>query len=99
MVNAVNMPYDELAVRAPIELQQAGTVAVFCQYDRACEEDQRARNTLTQCATAGGILTGLGISEVRLVTATLDELRAENVPIVTTARPRLARVTIPNSAP
>jgi hypothetical protein len=99
IASAVSMPFDEIESRAPIELGEGGSVFVFCQYDRACEEDQRARHTLTQCMAAGALLKGMGVSDVRLVTATLDELRAENAPIDTTSRPNLARITIAQGLP
>jgi hypothetical protein len=92
--HAMNIPFDELPVRAPIELPNAARIVVFCQYDEACEERYRERNSLTYCTLAASTLARSGASEVSVLTADLDKLRAARVRMVSSTAFQLPRTIV-----
>lgn len=95
--NAVSMPLDELAARGPVELGKYGNgsrVVIFCHYDGPCEEEERARKSLTQCVLAGSILTSAGVENVMLLTADAAALKAEGVPMAKGRRPAIRRTPV-----
>ncbi len=92
--NAVNIPFDELPTRAPIELPKDRKTLLFCQYEMACEERLREHNALTYCTLAASALFRAGVSEVGLLTANLEKVRAANVPLVASEGFSLARAPV-----
>jgi hypothetical protein len=92
--HAINIPFEELAVRAPIELPKDKPVFLFCQYQQACEERYRERLTLTSCTLAASVLGRAGISDVNLLTADIEKLRAAHVPVVSSTRTHLKRFVL-----
>jgi len=94
IAGAVNIPLDELSVRASIELPKNQMAVVFCQYDQECEERFRERKALTYCSLAASMLFRSGVSQVGVLTADLDQLRTTSVPLASSAGFRLPRVVV-----
>jgi hypothetical protein len=69
---ALNIPMDELEVRAIHELPRGADVAVFCQYYRDCESSQQAQGKFTRCSLATILLNGLGF-HARLLPEKIDD--------------------------
>lgn len=77
---AVNIPTDELEMRAPHELLEAPTF-LYCNFQAACE----ARGVTTRCSLSMEILKNAGFSDVHVIRDPLPLLKKEGVPITGTA--------------
>jgi hypothetical protein len=64
---AVNIPWDELQIRAIHELPKGAEVAVYCEYHPACEASYQDKGVPTRCSLATSFLSGLGF-HARLLT-------------------------------
>lgn len=78
---AINIPEDELEIRAPREVPAGADVAVFCQYYSECEESFRRKGVLTNCTISTMMLSSLGIA-ARLLPAEMMDMEKAGLAIV-----------------
>jgi len=96
---ALNIPYDELSIRASIEIPRGAKVVLFCQYLADCEEKVRERNALSQCSLAASYIIRAGATEVSLVTAEHKKLIEAGVPMESTTRNSIPLSLVAQSSP
>lgn len=71
IAGAINIPEDELELRAVHEIPPGAQVAVFCNYQSDCESKFRATGAPTVCTMSTMLLRSMGI-DARLLTTTLS---------------------------
>lgn len=59
---AINIPEDELEIRAPRELPREADVAVFCEYRANCEQSYAEKGVFTNCTMSTMLLRSLGLN-------------------------------------
>src|SRR5207245_2786913 len=77
ITTAINIPVDELAVRAPHELLEDTNTIVYCQFSAACQ----ARGIPSLCSNATEELRRIGITNVHVVRDPLPLLSDAGIPI------------------
>lgn len=75
---AINIPADEIQMRAAKELPPHFDVAVFCDYQAGCEGEHRANGTPTICTVSTLVLRSVGIN-ARILPASLSSLHSAPV--------------------
>lgn len=96
---ALNIPYDELSIRAPVEIPRGSKVVLFCQYLANCEERVRERNALSQCSLAASYIIRAGATEVSLVTAELTKVIQAGVPMESSTRNSIPLSLVSQTSP
>jgi rhodanese-related sulfurtransferase len=83
---SINIPYDELTVRIPHEIDTSKNVFVFCDHCRECEKAISKVASRDLCRRTLDELRSLGFPNAVVIDATLKELNAAGVRVVPGAR-------------
>jgi rhodanese-related sulfurtransferase len=81
IAGALNIPFSELEVRAPVELPSWRPVFVYCRYSSTCENGAAASGASTWCAMTEHVLKSAGLTDVRAIVGDLQELKTAGVTI------------------
>ncbi len=84
IANSVNIPVDELEVRASHELPVHAKVVVYCHYDPRCEVGAHSQGLSTFCSSATYILTRLGFTSLRVVSEDVHRINNSRLRLVFT---------------
>jgi hypothetical protein len=76
LAGALNIPVEELQVRAPHEIPRDGNIVIYCHYWGACESAERTEGIATFCANAETWMRKLGFARVMVLQADLDQLHS-----------------------
>lgn len=92
---AINIPQDELPVRASNELYAESQIVVYCLSDGICSRDQLVSGTSSACLQAVLQLREAGFKNARLIAGSLYELStAGGVEMDSSERIHLTRVVL-----
>lgn len=71
---SLNIPLQELSVRAPIEIEPGKHIIIDCGYAPACESISRSRGIFTPCTLAAHIiLNEVGFGRVSIFASSFEE--------------------------
>ena len=87
IAGTLNIPLDEIEVRASHEVPKDHTVLVYCQYCPACENQASEEGVLTVCSEAVDLLTHQGFADVRYMGDDLYTLKQTGFRILQHASP------------
>ncbi len=79
--DSLNIPYDEVVIRAPHELPRQQPVILFCRFCAPCEAQKESEGTLSFCTFSDQILRWAGFDNVRHISDDLDTLAKNGVAV------------------
>ena len=82
VLNAANIPVDELQARAPHELPQLNRIYLYCHYSAASATKDYEEGLQSQCSIAALFLQQSGFSSVSYIVEDLGHLQRAGVRIV-----------------
>jgi hypothetical protein len=86
IAGAIDIPFDELPVRATHEVRAGGLVLIYCFSCTTCELIHRSENIAGTCAGATTILRSLGYRHVEVISADLTEISAAGIRVIGDAK-------------
>jgi hypothetical protein len=93
--DAINIPQDELPVRASNELDAKSQIVIYCLNNGTCSKNELMTGTSSECLRAVLELREAGFKNVRLIAASLDELnKADGVEMDSSERIYLPRIVL-----
>lgn len=96
---ALNIPFDEIAERAPHEVAREQTLVLMCESPCKCKPEQSRRNSIAMCNVATEILASSGFRDIRILDANIGHLREANIPLASSSRVKLPRLTLAELEP
>jgi len=78
---ALNIPLDELSIRAVHELPTSKEVGIFCQYHSDCEVPYQKKGLLTNCTQSYFLLRKAGFSNIKLVDTDINSAKSSGMAI------------------
>jgi hypothetical protein len=91
---SINIPLDELEIRAPVELGTGTQVLVFCHSAHTCAVDELISSNSSSCSSAVSFLRKAGFNNAQLLSASLSDLRSQGVAVQSSERIYLPRILL-----
>ena len=76
---SLNIPIDELEMRAPHEIPASRTLLIYCNYLAECARGSKDQGTQTSCTATLKFLKDLGFREIKIIGDDLSAVQKAGV--------------------